>query len=56
LSWFFNLSGNHGGVADGQFAIVNDVEGSPCLVAFTDNAMGTWLLSTPAEAQGGCAQ
>ena len=56
LSWYFNLSTHGGGLAAGQVVVVNDVEGSPCLVAFTDNLQGTWLLSTPGEAQGGCSQ
>jgi hypothetical protein len=58
LSWYFDLTANSGGLADGQFAIVNDVEGSPCLVAFTDNSAGTWLLTNTSaipEPQGGCA-
>jgi len=58
LSWYFDLTANAGGLADGQFVIVNDVEGSPCLVAFTDNLQGTWLLTNTSaipEPQGGCA-
>ncbi|HUE01859.1 MAG TPA: hypothetical protein VMR62_19975, partial [Bryobacteraceae bacterium] len=56
LSWYFDLSTLGGGAAAGQATIVNDAEGSPCLVVFTDNAKGTWLLSAPGEAQGGCSQ
>jgi len=56
LSWYFDLSEQHpaGGAAAGQFAILNDRNGNPCLVAFTDFTRGTWFLSAPGEPQGGC--
>lgn len=56
LSWHFDLKANDGGIAAGQFVVVTDTSNNPCLVVFTDNLQGTWFLSAPGEAQGGCAE
>jgi hypothetical protein len=56
LSWYFDLKFNSGGIAAGQFVVVTDTSDNPCLVVFTDNLQGTWFLSAPGEAQGGCAE
>ena len=56
LSWYFDLKDNSGGIAAGQFVVVTDTSDNPCLVVFTDNLQGTWFLSAPGEAQGGCAE
>jgi hypothetical protein len=55
LSWYFDISANLGGSAPGQAAVVNDIDGNPCIVAFTDYSVGTWLLSSPTTGQGNCA-
>jgi hypothetical protein len=56
LSWYFDLKAHDGGIAAGQFVVVTDTSDNACLVAFTDSLKGTWLLSAPGEAQGGCAE